>query len=214
VPRVARIVLGGTLGGGADVWSCGWNYSDPDQIAPYEATTAQAWADAVEAGILTIVGTNLRECLSVSGSITSISTYLYEDIGQPAQYVGFQSLAQAGTGGAIHDLQTAVVCSLRTTLATRRGRGRIYWPAVGQSLQSNGRMISTEVDGLVGNFRTMFEGVAAAWPETGELDLGVVSTVGATFTPVNRIQVGDVLDNQRRRRDALVENYTTLVYPA
>jgi len=43
--------------------------------------------------------------------------------------------------------------------------------------------------------------------------LAVWSRKNADLYVVNSIQTGDVLDVQRRRRDAEVENYNVLAYP-
>jgi len=47
------------------------------------------------------------------------------------------------------------------------------------------------------------DGVALAVWSRKDLELYVV----------NSIQVGDILDTQRRRRDATIENYTVQTYP-
>jgi len=43
--------------------------------------------------------------------------------------------------------------------------------------------------------------------------LAVWSRTLATTLGVTRIQMGDVLDTQRRRRDSQVENYQELAFP-
>jgi hypothetical protein len=46
-----------------------------------------------------------------------------------------------------------------------------------------------------------------------EANLTVWSRKTANFHDVNAIQVGNVVDSQRRRRDALIEGYTAVVFP-
>jgi len=43
--------------------------------------------------------------------------------------------------------------------------------------------------------------------------LAVWSRKNADLYVVNSIQVGDILDTQRRRRDQVIENYTVQSYP-
>jgi hypothetical protein len=43
-------------------------------------------------------------------------------------------------------------------------------------------------------------------------DLAVWSRVGSQLNEVNALQVGDVLDTQRRRRDTLVETYQQTLF--
>jgi len=46
-----------------------------------------------------------------------------------------------------------------------------------------------------------------------EANLTVWSRKTANFHDVNSLQVGNVLDTQRRRRDTLIEAYTAVTYP-
>jgi hypothetical protein len=43
--------------------------------------------------------------------------------------------------------------------------------------------------------------------------LAVWSRTAASITTVNQIQMGDIVDVQRRRRDQLVETYQSLAFP-
>lgn len=212
MPRYARFTMSGTLASGQERWSTSVAFTDEDQIAPYESGTAQAWATAGAAWINTNLGTTLRNALSSGGSITRINTYLYSDVGGVAQYAGITNTSIAGLTSPVHPLQTAVVCSLRTPLATRSGRGRMYWPAVGTPVQSNGRVINTTVGSMVAEFRLLLQGIASTWPETGEIEPVVVSESTSALNKVSSLQVGDVLDTQRRRRDSLPEAYTSVTY--
>ena len=47
----------------------------------------------------------------------------------------------------------------------------------------------------------------------GGASLAVWSRTNASLSAVQTLQVGDVADVQRRRRDALIESYTSLAYP-
>lgn len=209
-----RVAISGTLAGGTEDWSTGFWYTDPDQIAPPEPGSLQAWAAAIVAGLSVSVNSGVKNALSTSGKITRIDTYWYPDVTAPAAGAATASADYAGSSTPNLPLQCAVVCSLRTPINTRRGRGRVYWPAVGLTVTAAGKLNLANAPSLQTNFRTMFTEIANAWPETGELDLAVVSKVGDTVTPVTQLRVGDVIDTQRRRRDALVEVYQSVVYPA
>lgn len=115
--------------------------------------------------------------------------------------------------------QTSSVISLVTPLSGRRFRGRIYVPClIPGVLPTNGRWGSSAVTNLslAGAYLvralsdpTTADPVPSPIPAT-IFRIVVQSQIGAgAATPVTSVKVGDVLDTQRRRRDKLVENYTT-----
>lgn len=96
--------------------------------------------------------------------------------------------------------QCAIVVSLRTALPTRAGRGRFYLPAP---------TVTTLVDGLlISSVTTAVANAAAAM-------IGDMNGAGAVYevyhrttktgTPVLSVDVGNVVDTQRTRRDKLTE---------
>jgi hypothetical protein len=54
---------------------------------------------------------------------------------------------------------------------------------------------------------------AVVTASVGASELCVYSRKGTAFHKIVRIQQGDVLDTQRRRRDAIAEAYQVLTYP-
>lgn len=110
-----------------------------------------------------------------------------------------------GTGGTPGlPTQIAIVGSLYTANAGRRGRGRMYLPAPNANqLTSSGRLLATQ---------TAFFGDALAAYLSGTVATSakacVMSNVGEGLRSViTSVKVGDVLDTQRRRRDNLPEVY-------
>jgi hypothetical protein len=120
-----------------------------------------------------------------------------------------------GTSSQGHSYQTSWVISLRTTTPGASGRGRLYWPATGQVLDvATLRPSSTAVNGFLTGAQTYLSALDAAIEATlTGVSLVVWSRVTASTANVNRLQVGNVLDVQRRRRDALIENYSTVAFP-
>jgi len=121
----------------------------------------------------------------------------------------------SGTGTASHPFQTSMVVSLRTQAVGASGRGRLYFPATGMVLDADTlRPITTNVNlalGATKSLLTAIDGVVRTTFNTARL--GVWSRKGAVINNVNGLQLGDIMDVQRRRRDALVESYSTLAYP-
>jgi hypothetical protein len=122
----------------------------------------------------------------------------------------------AGTGTSPHPFQTSLVLSLRTGTPGASGRGRLYFPATGAAinvltLRPSSALVSSALLGA----KTLLTSITTALNVTlvNDAVLSVWSRNGASTAPVNSIQMGDVFDVQRRRRDALLEAYTTSTYP-
>lgn len=122
---------------------------------------------------------------------------------------------------AVMPPQSAVVISMRTDTPSASGRGRIYWPALGAQIGSTLRLSSPTTEQLAQDAATYLNGVQTAlqnasegFPSWTTMPLAVRSKTTKTTPHVRRLMVGDVIDTQRRRRDALPENYATLAYPA
>lgn len=109
-----------------------------------------------------------------------------------------------GTGGGNQlPQEVAVVTSLRTALASRRGRGRMYLPAPAYgALTSLSRLDTTIRDDIAQAMSTYLDSDAL----TGLFSV-VASATGTLLSQVTECRVGDVFDSQRRRRDSLIESY-------
>lgn len=121
-----------------------------------------------------------------------------------------RSTPSAGNGSTGHPFQTALVSSLRTQHAGASGRGRLYWPATSANINAADlRLNSASQAELVAEIASYLEGIkdAIATAIGADAWLAVWSRKNNTCYSVNRIEVGNVLDTQRRRRDTLVESY-------
>lgn len=109
------------------------------------------------------------------------------------------SLVGTGTGEALPP-QNAIVVSLRTNTPTRAGRGRFYLPSPVVSTVVDQRLDSSaQGDVLNGALAMLNHMNGLSWqPE-------VYHRTTITGTDIVSIDVGDVFDNQRRRRNKLVE---------
>lgn len=114
---------------------------------------------------------------------------------------GLASLALVGTGtGEALPPQNAVVVSLRTLLPTRAGRGRFYLPSPVVSTVLDQRLDSTAQTDILNGALAMLQHMAGlTWQPI------IFHRGGQTPDDVVSIDVGDVFDNQRRRRNKLVE---------
>ena len=102
--------------------------------------------------------------------------------------------------------QVATVFSLLTGIPGGSYRGRMYWPAVGASTNTSGKL-ALPSQSNVNNVAALLEALAQLYPGSSPTQLAVASKAQDAVTEVTSIRWGDVADTQRRRRDALVETY-------
>lgn len=131
-----------------------------------------------------------------------------------------RTAGRLGTGTGDLPPQSAAVISLRTDAPGASGRGRIYWPATGLVLENTLRIpqgvgvgYADDAAQYFSNIETAMENAATALPPWSSLNFAVRSKTTKTTPHVVRIQVGDVVDTQRRRRDAMPETYWVEAYP-
>lgn len=119
------------------------------------------------------------------------------------------SATQGTHGGNSNNLTLSVVATLRTGVAGKRHRGRIYLPPIWSGNLAAGENVLSAT-GVI-NYITWRDAVLAQWGPTGTsttVQIGIYSRVlGGTspFTvagwqPVTAIEPKAVLGNQRRRR--------------
>lgn len=98
--------------------------------------------------------------------------------------------------------EVAVVCTLRTALASRSGHGRFYLiPPHASGLTADGLLDATYQGDWANTIRDafgLFTAVSGAIPV-------VYSRRLRAFNACNEIQIGNVFDVQRRRRNRLIE---------
>ena len=128
----------------------------------------------------------------------------------------FRATPVTGTSSAAHTFQTAMVSSLRTATPGARGRGRLFWPATGIAISStllrpNAAAVSAALAGVKAYLASIETAVEGTFP-TG-VGLVVWSRASSALRAVNSIQMGDILDVQRRRRDTLTEVITATSWP-
>jgi hypothetical protein len=121
------------------------------------------------------------------------------------------NLGRPGTGSGFPlPPEVAVVTSLRTALAGASYRGRMYLPAPRvASNNSTGRLDATAQNDIV---VAMAAGMSAVNASTtyGTTDVVIYSRLLNTTEVVVQVDVGNVFDAQRRRRNSLAESRATL----
>jgi hypothetical protein len=207
-------ILGSTTGG--EVWSINPVF---DPTGEFPGGVDQTALDQAAGQIAAITpGAILLGYLSTALAVTGARVEVRDDATDAliAISVATRATPLAGTGTARMPPQAAMVFSLRTNTPGASGRGRLYWPVLGASLGSNARFGPTDMSGAPGAMKSYLNSMRSILATNFPLitfDTAVRSKVTHTTPHVVRLQVGDVVDTQRRRRDNLPEAYTTTTLP-
>jgi hypothetical protein len=194
--------LGHTPG---EVFSFGLHVDGPpDSVG--DAVTA--WATAV--GLLwnhdSGAGNTLASHISSTVGIDDVSAAALDPFTGKQTEKQLTGAAHPGTsveGTLPHSVALAV--SLRTVIATRSGRGRFYLPPLDLASTDDGRVLGAAVTAAVNGAAFALNGLQSAGFTTV-----VYHRATLTFNTVVRVDVGDVFDDQRRRRNKLVEARTSV----
>lgn len=210
-----RIVINGSSPGG-EVWSINPRFFAANTDVVDEYADLLTWAGLIGAGSGGLaIPTDLKAALSAAGAVTSIrAEYIQADgsLGQAAEYVF--GTPTAGTGTPTKPQTVAICFSLLTGRPGRSYRGRLYWPGWGAVMDgSTMRIPSVNRGNYVNALAGWLKAIGLAAPSTAPQRLVVVSQTLSTLNFVTQMGVGDVFDTQRRRRDSLVEQRTTIAMP-
>jgi hypothetical protein len=209
-----RVSILGTSTGG-EVWSINPTFDPTGEFgSTVDQTALDAAADAISART---PGVFLLSTLSTALTITGCRVEVRDDSTDALIGISIQvrPTPLSGTGTPLRGPQSAMVVSLRTNTPGGSGRGRIYWPFVGVGVTTQLRINGTDVASALSSFSTYFHGMetdlATAFPTIG-FDLAVRSRLTHSTPHVNKLQIGNVVDTQRRRRDKLVEDYVSVAF--
>jgi hypothetical protein len=137
-------------------------------------------------------------------ALNFVTVYVGQDAGSPLIFESDGAPEVGGQGTSSAPPNTATLIRKRTGIAGRRGRGRMYFPGVGESLVGNtGNLTST--------FATQVQGAASDWLEDLTTGAGFRHYPPVVFhrsegigtepvpTPVTAMQVEGKVATQRRR---------------
>lgn len=213
-----RVRLNGSLPGG-EVWSVNPAFNETTNVSTWDQLEGQTAAIAI-AGITLPTALNDLRSSAAQGVMVRVErrSDTHELIG--AAEAGWTA-GTATTIAAKMPAQIAVVLSLRSTTPGSRGRGRLYWPALGAQVDMYTLRLSkpttanaaTAAATYLDAIATELKKALAPTPSLIDYDLCVVSPTTGSKTRITRIEVGDVLDVQRRRRDRLAEVYASAPMP-
>jgi hypothetical protein len=191
-----HMTLEGTTNDGG--WSFGvWTTNTGDDAAAaltkFQTAVAAMWASGIDAFISDQIAYTAQKVVTVDQSTGK----------QITRADGAVTDAGADTGESLPP-QVALAVTLRTALATRAGRGRIYLPPFAVSQVVNSRMNATNKGTTLTAVKGMFDTLIS----DGHTPV-LYGRTAHTVTPITTLALGDVFDTQRRRRDAYAETYTS-----
>lgn len=209
--RLLRISILGSLPGGEQ-----WSVNPVYVMGDFDESITPAEAAAMVTAVNNVsVPSTLRAIMSASTTFTGVRLEARQFDGTLETVAeGVRATPTAGTGASTHPYQTAWVTSLRSNAVGGSGRGRLYWPATGAVLDSDTlRPITGNVVNAVTGVRDYLQLISTALETVvGNATLSVWSRTQNAGHTVVSLQMGDVLDVQRRRRDTLTEAYSVLAY--
>jgi len=210
-----RVSILGTFGN-EEVWSINPVF---DPSFEFPGSVNQANLDAACALIANrSLPATLSTALSASAARTGARVEVRDDTTDALIAISTQAstAASVGLGSLKLPPQAAAVLSIRTNTTGGSGRGRIYWPAMGATLAVDGRISLPNLATFTSDFKLYLTGIqndlAASFVGIS-FNLAVRSKTTKTTPHAVRLQAGNVVDTQRRRRDGLPEAYTTVNYP-
>jgi len=201
--------------GTAEEWSTRLSFGGVSPGPGPYSTEAElaAWAvdggDGVEA-IFSTPGNIFQTLLSSEGTVDTLRfDYInaVDVVEASAEYV----MNFTGSNAPTFPYQTSVVVSLLTGLPGASRRGRSYLPHLTGALTPPGAQVGAQRrTDIATMWRNVVSALELGQPDAGRVECGVASTSLNVVTPVTSYSVGSILDTQRRRRNGLIETYTTV----
>lgn len=192
-----------------------WTSTMHSQGAGSLATVHAAW-QALISGFITATMAALwpNEVGATSVITDQLDANGLHNVGQLSS-----SISGGGTGtGATLSPRSCVVIGLRTSVPTKAGRGRMYWPAPdGLSQLGTGNLngtvaaaIATSFSGRLTTFKATSQPVILHRGHDARVVGGIPEPlVPSTWDNITQVTVGVVLGTQKRRTNRVANAYST-----
>lgn len=213
-----KVTFGGGLGNAtpaAEEWSCSFRIGDPSG-SPTVANPTTTTETAIVNALKNFIGGS-SAALSSSVTMSWVKFSLMDATGHvvvdPATGGFVQELfpispVTTGWGAtAQHPFQIAQVVSLISARHGAMGKGRMYVPLPGSTVDANGLVSTTNRDSMVAAAQTLFNSVNTALTTQGTAARVIVASSKGFNSKVLSVRVGRVLDTHRTRRSRLPESY-------
>lgn len=217
--KVAKVTLSGTMFGGQEIWSTGFFMGFEGQDAPAITETGVSDISAAWQTFFTAATSKVADdytytmckvqMMATDGKAVADSAVYYSP---PAAVVGYSNTAAFPP-------QVALVATLANSLP--RGlatKGRMFLPGVNAAVDATGHISVAEAAAIATNLQAFFTTIMNDADTPGR---AVLASLGNSLQlrpgeirQVSQVRVGNVYDTQRRRRNALTENYSIKPVPS
>lgn len=213
--KVTRITLSGNMFSAGEEWSTGFFMGQEGSDA---TPISQAGLDHIRDAWITFF-TSANSSVNSAYKFLQAKSAIINDTGHTDTANVLYSYPSGTISGGVGTNTHPPQCSLVATLLSDRPRGlaskgRMYLPGISATVTSNGKISSTDTNNIATNLKTFFDALTGFVGLPDQLILaakgtGALPALTAQNDYVETIRVGDVIDTQRRRRNALSEVYTT-----
>lgn len=200
---VSRIVFSGIMPNG-EIWSTGFwvQGATPDSAATANALAELAFDEFSAndtSGAMRLVFNNLANAQTIWNEVKA---YCYPSGGPSAQFIGSYTIPSplVGSGDGTLPNQCALVLSLRSGFAGRSKRGRMYLPATGATLLSDGQMDQSVLASITNGWALGF----SDWNAASDGKIVVVSQHLDSAVQVSSVICDSRIDIQRSRANSEV----------
>jgi hypothetical protein len=222
----ARVTISGTCAGGAEEWSTGFQLGTEGE----DVGSVQNGSAETVAGRWTTFFTQFNNSFSNKYKTTVVKVAVINPNGTTNQdeisYYSYPTPLQGG--GSTQALPPQITLAATMTSQYQRGlasKGRMYLPGLNAGINGdNGRIDGSFIGLLATAFKGFLDGVNTDQIGGAQVIIASKGHLVKPWTPgtpkdyvdgrsayVTGCRIGDVYDTQRRRRDGLVETYTSRV---
>lgn len=186
-------------GSAGDVWVSTMHSSSAGSLAAVHT----AWTALVNNFISGTLGAMWNTHVQANGTITDqLDPVTGKNVAQASTAI---SQIGTGSGGSVSP-RNCVVIGLRTSVPTRAGRGRMYWPSPDDShYQTNGLLVAADVTTIDTGFGTALTTFKATSTPV------IFHRKTLTFDTVINTSTGIIPGTQRRRTNKIPNAYSTHV---
>ena len=178
---------------GQDIY---WTAEDQKDVA----NAMRAWADAIKAQMAASFEWRSVKLTPISPDGKAATN--------PSNFV-FKTKV-SGTGSNALPPQCAIACSLRSVVPGRRGRGRLYVPAVSTGVLTVDALIGSSAQTALGNAtRALLTSIGGIGGGDVNTKVVVTSAGNDRYVLPSEVRIGNQVDTVRRRRNGVRETYTT-----
>lgn len=216
--KVAKVTLSGTMFGGQEIWSTGFFMGFEGQDAP--AITDTGVSDISNAWETFFKKTDSEISNKYQYTMCKVQMLATDGKAVPdtARYYSPVAAVNGGSPSQAMPPQIALVATLANSLP--RGlatKGRMFLPGVNALVDATGHINSLTCGAIATNLQSFFGTIMNDADTPGR---AVLASTGNSLQlrpgeirHVTQVRVGNVYDTQRRRRNALMEAYTTRPVP-